>query len=82
MIRFYILTIVVTGILAYLIQPRKVEKPMYVKKFNTIAYMKYDSTAVIILDTATVQNVFVYLIAKKNEKGDLIYLSVPADLFY
>ena len=82
MIRFYLLTIVACGILLYFIQPRSVPKPMYTKNINSIAYIKYDSTPVVILDTGTVGNVFTYTVATKNKKGDLIYLSIPANLIY
>lgn len=82
MIRFYLLTIFVCGILLYFIQPRSVPKPMYTKNINTIVYMKYDSTPVVILDTGMVENVFTYTVATKNEKGNLIYLSIPANLIY
>jgi hypothetical protein len=82
MIRFYLLTIVACGILLYFIQPRSVPKPMYTKKFNTIAYIKHDSTPVIILDTVTIDNIFLYSVAKKDNNGNLIYLLIPGDNFY
>lgn len=44
--------------------------------------MKKDSAAVIIVDTSTIDGVFMYRVATKNENGDLIYLLLPSDLIY
>ena len=82
MIRFYILSLVVSAILIYLLPNDEPVTPTYVRKLNTIAYMKKDSTAVIIIDTSTIDGVFMYRVATKNENGDLIYLLIPSDLIY
>jgi len=55
--------------------------PTGVKALNTMCYLKYDSTRVVVIDTTRINGEFYYKVARKDNKGKMIFDYIPHELF-